>query len=38
MDKDIKKVYDKAVDILLEGIHTDYANWSSSTEYDDIKN
>ena len=37
MDKDIKKVYDKAVDILLEGIHTDYANWSNRTEYDDIK-
>ena len=37
MDKDIIKVYDKAVDILLEGIHTDYANWSNRTEYDDIK-
>ena len=37
MDKNIKKVYDKAVDILLEGIHTDYASWYSSTEYDNIK-
>ena len=37
MDKNIKKVYDKAVDILLEGIHTDYANWSGSTENPYIK-
>ena len=32
MDTDNKKVYDKAVDILLEGIHTDYANWSNRSE------
>ena len=37
MDKDTKKVYDKAVNSLLEGIHTDYANWSNRSEYDNIK-
>ena len=33
MDKDTKKVYDKAVDSLLEGIDTDYDNWSNGAKF-----
>ena len=33
MDKDTKKVYDKAVDSLLEGIDTDFVNWSNGDKF-----
>ena len=37
MDKNTKKLYDGAVDSLLEGIHADYASWSNHSGYDKIK-
>ena len=31
------KDYNDSMDKLLENIHTDYANWSNRSEYDNIK-